>query len=143
MSLFFALLSTGKSGQVNLDGHTVDSDLQAATAHVGIRFNADGTVQMTIADANTWVQIDAAADWITPNDAADSSYELRYTNAVGDIFTTESSAEDVWVDLSVDRFYRIARVPTGTDTVTCDFEIRLGGSTLASAEYIISVNSSG
>jgi hypothetical protein len=134
--------STSK-GLVNLDGHTVDSDIQPAVAHVGIRFNADGTVENTLADANSWVQIDAATDWIIPNESAPGTYEIRYTNRVGDIFTSESTVEDAWGALSTGQTYRISRVQVGTDTVTCDFEIRLGGTTIATAEYIISVNSSG
>lgn len=138
------MMSTGFQGVVNLDGHTVDSDLQGATAQVGLRFNADGTVENTIADASTWVQIDSATDWIIPNVGAQrAAYEIRYTNRVGDTFTSEGTVEDAWGFLSGGQTYRIARVPVGTSTVTCDFEIRLGGTTLASTEYIISVNSSG
>ena len=99
----------------------------------GIIFRTDGTTDKT----GILAQINVLTDWIIPNSSANSAYEVRFTNFAGDPFTVEAAAEDVWIDLSSDRQWRLDNTGLGTDNCSCDFEIRFGssGPAIASGGY--------
>lgn len=111
----------------------------------GIRFNTDGTVEKGEEDNGggiVWTQMDAATDWIIPNGAATSDFEVRYTNRVGTPdFTTSAAAEDSWVDMSTQRVWLWNETTSGNKTFDADFEMRRGssGSAEASATYTFNI----
>lgn len=130
------------SGVVTVSGETISSQgigFQTAT----VIFRADGTTDKFTTQTGT-TQIDVATDWIIPNDAADSTYEVRYTSLVGDAFTFFAAAEDVWVDLGSDRQWGYRDTNSNffvLKTGTATFEIRKdGGAVIASATYSITAN---
>lgn len=129
------------AGLVTLSGETGISDAGSGPRHAGLRFNTDGTLDKLIG-TSTFTQIDAATDWIIPNDQQEAIYEVRYVSFVGDeVFLLDPSGENTWVALSESRTWRITNT-TGstTETASCDFEIRLGssGSAIATASYAFS-----
>lgn len=138
MSIILAAFSLGSSADVTLSGEAVfDADSGGASA--GIYFRSDGTVDKK--EGINVTQIDSATDWIIPNGAASSSYEVRCTNITGDTWDTDAAAEDTWIALGSDRFWEIVRSIPGGYVLTCDFEIRLsGGAALASTEYTFELN---
>jgi len=106
--------------------------------------NADGTLWKQTSDGGS-TQIDAATDWIIPNEDADSTYEVRYTNhgglplyQLGDI-----AVEDTWVDLSETRMLTFVTWTISGEPLiaTFDLEIRKdGGDVLATASYSLSAH---
>lgn len=122
---------------VTLSGEAL-SDSDSGGATVSIFFRADGTIDKK--EGATTTQIDSGTDWIIPNGAGSSSYEVRCTNLTStssDTWTTEAAAEDTWIDLGSDREWEFTEsAPLGAHDLTCDFEIRRdGGAALASTEY--------
>jgi len=103
--------------------HTA-SDPTQARAHV--IFNSDGTVDKR--EGGTITQLDTGTDWIIPNDAADTLYEVRYTGLTGTAFGVSAANADVWIDLSSNRTWGYTNTTNGTtDTGDATFEIRIGG----------------
>ncbi len=106
----------------------------------GIRVNTDGTIdsaKRTDGAANTYAQINASTDWIIPNGAANSDYEVRITGLTLDgnhTWASQAAAENTWVDLSVNREWIINGTVAGLDATTFTLEIRYnGGATLDTA----------
>jgi len=125
------------AGVVTLSGEDVYDSQLDKTAVAGIRVNADGTIDR-YTEFTGFVQIDSGTDWIIPNGAADSTYDVRVTNVVGDPFTTDPVADDVWINLGSARTWTIQdpNSAAGFKLVTFDLEIRKdGGAPLASTEY--------
>lgn len=79
-------------------------------------------------------QLSPDTDWIIPNDHASSEYDIRYVNFAGDPLFSEPAAENVWIDLGADRTWSLTGLSPG-NVCTFDVEIRLGVTTLSSAEY--------
>jgi len=140
LGLLAPILST-PIGTVTLSGEGIGDSQSAQAAIAGIRFNADGTVDKR--EAGVYTQIDSATDWIIPLVKASVNYDVRVTNvtATGGLagFNFVSAAsEDTWIDLGSDREWS-CRDNNSTDlgdySFTCDFEIRIGGSTRASTQY--------
>jgi len=126
---------------VNLDGATANSiDISAPkTAGAGFSFNMDGTVDDW--DRNSgFTQIDTATDWIIPNSAASSLYEMAYTSFTGDALTTdEFGGVDTWVNMSENREVRLIS-DADPEALSCQFtmQVRLnGGAVISSAVYTI------
>lgn len=132
---------------LTVSGETIAaSDISAPfDSTVGIRFNTDGTVEKGEENNGggvVWTQIDAATDWIIPNDRAESTYEVRYTNRVGTPdFTTQAGAEDTWIDMSTQRTWLWNETTSGNKTFDADFEMRRGSSGAAetSATYTFNI----
>lgn len=110
-----------------------------STAAAFVDVLTDGTIQKT--EGVTETQIDGSTDWIIPNSAANSMYEVRFTNLVGDALTTPPAAEDVWVFITEKRSYGVFETTDNTKVATFDLEIRLnGGPVLSSASYQVTAD---
>ena len=130
-------------GTVTLSGESVS--VNGALADAGIRFNSDGTVDKV--ENGTYTQVDSSTDWIIPNGAASSLYDVRITNVVDIGGSPEgfnhasAAAEDVWINLGANREWAVENVGTGGSSsvgYTFDVEIRYnGGSVLDSASYTV------
>jgi len=129
------IIQAGAPPVVTVSGETISHTVsQPSDAVAGIRWNADGTVDKKV--GGTFSQIDASTDWIIPNGAGDSSYEVRHTFTSGASFTTEASAVNVWIALGSDRLYELLEGGESTQTRVCVFEIRKdGGAVIDSATY--------
>ena len=134
------LLGSAEDPEITLSGQAVN-DNGAGTRTVGYRVGADGKMY-EFTSAGGYVQIDSATDWIIPNASASIAYQVRVT-AFTDIGTgtyfDSGTAEDIWIDLSVNRTWLKSTTGTGgSNSVdsTFTFEIRLGtASALASTVY--------
>jgi len=131
---------------------TVVTPVTSVVTLTGATISAAGINRVIIArltlvpDGTTWrythlgsQQINAATDWMIPNEDASPLYEFRYTNHVGDAlsYTGDISVEGTWVDMSEARHLglRESRLFQTSDC-TFDLEVRLdGGDVLATAEY--------
>jgi len=91
---------------------------------VGIRFNIDGTVETGKAINGAGISWTSAGEWIDPNSHADSIYSVRYTNRVGDDFTTKAAAEDSFIGLGSQRTWIMNSIVLEEIDFTCDFEVR-------------------
>jgi hypothetical protein len=141
----WAIIGAGNSntGTVTLSGETVSEFGVGGNQTAGIDVRTDGT----IFDRRTggYSQIDSSTDWIIPNGAASSLYEVRVTNVVfgnGSWFTN-AAADDAWVFLTEDREWSVRDTDSGASSqnVTFDLEIRYnGGATLASTSYSLIAN---
>jgi len=134
---------------VTLSGHNflVTDGASPFDSKSGFRINTDGTLdELDVLNgaAAVYTQVDAATDWIIPNDAAAADYEMRVTNVVhtGHAgWTGAASADDVWIDLSSNREWFI--VSTSAQVITTDFDIQVrrgSGVTLASNTYQAQIN---
>lgn len=120
------LVPTITIASFNLDGESITNVL---TGVATVWINADGTVDKT--DFGGRTQIDSATDWVIPNSVASSDYDVRYTSLTGDPLDVAPAAENVWVDLSVDREF-------GNNLGNSTFTIEIrepGGETVASGVY--------
>lgn len=133
-----ALASAGQTVVVTLSGESIIHNSGGGGATAGIRFNGSGTIDERT--GASYSQIDGGTDWIRPNEAASSIYEVRCTNKSATAWTTEAAAEDVWVDMSTNREWQLVESGGGILVIVCDFEIRLSGTTLASTQYTIQVD---
>ena len=137
-----ALLGRGDntSEVVTVSGESInDTVSQPTDAIAGVRWNADGTVDKK--EALTFTQIDSGTDWVIPNGAASSDFEVRYTALTGDAFTTAAAAEDTWIDLGSARLWEIRSDAGDNLSNSSTFEIRKnGGAVLDSATYTITAN---
>ncbi len=107
-----------------------------------------------MADGTMWrdtylgsIQIDAATDWVLPNEHADSSYEVRFINlttsgtlivAGYDLFVPFAD-ENVWIDLSENRAM-IVWTANEDNPIQAGFDLEIrkdGGAVLATAHYQI------
>lgn len=126
---------------VTLSGEFITTSVSGAVPSVArLIINPDGTLDKLENGSTT--QIDASTDWIIPNGAASSSYQVRFTNLAGTITGAGTTlTEDVWADIDQVHGIRTARPiaqGNGQTGATFDLEIRLGtGATLASASYTL------
>ncbi len=121
-----AMVAGRIGGLVTLSGETIE-DRGGSGRTAGIRFNTDGTVDKR--ERNDYTQIDVATDWIIPNVAATSEYEVRFTGHTGDPFTELAAAENIWIAISTAREWKLVNGSGGsTDTANATFEIRRGSS---------------
>lgn len=117
------------------------------TERVGVRFNADGTIDKRI--GATYTQIDAITDWIIPNTDAPSLFEVMTNNWVdtggaGGGFSQVAAAQGVWISLQFNREWNVlAAGPDGADSnaMTFDAHIRWnGGAIIDSGSYSVESN---
>jgi hypothetical protein len=142
MSLFFLIPGIG-GPKVNLSGEATVTDASVSRAcTAGIRVNSDGTIDKLI--NATYTQISAATDWIIPNGAASSDYDVRITGVTfntGTVWDSEASPEDVWINLGSDRLWSVDDdSSTAVDNHDVSFTIEIrgpGGTTLSSGAYRI------
>lgn len=132
--LLAAFASSGFSAIISLVSATAsssDTTGPAWSSTAAIRFNTDGTYEKgetTDQGAIVWTNI---GDWITPTSAADSTYEVGYTNKVGSSgFTSQASVEDAYAALSAQRVYTWNDTSSGADSFTADFRIKDGSGTV-------------
>jgi len=127
----------GVSWAVNLDGQTI-SYSSTANRYAGVRINADGTVDRRGGTSGSYGQIDSGTDWIIPNGAASSDFDVYCTvnSSSGAGLNGGSDAVDTWLDLSTDRMWYCFRNTVGTNSANLTISIRYnGGSTLDSGVY--------
>lgn len=143
--LFLSPMLFGKNRAplVNLTGGTIaDAQLSPGASTAGININNDGTVDAFTTTGGV-VQINADTDWVLPNSAAPSDYEVRLTVSAGSAPTT-GPAVNTWHALTTSREWRLTFPGggPGTDTGTWLIEIRRsGGSVIDSGSYLIDVES--
>jgi hypothetical protein len=141
ISIITALASGGP--KLSLSGESITGTVSGASVIAGIRVNTDGTIDSL--KGTTYAPIDAATDWIMPNSAATSTYEVRITAVTfnaGSAFASEAAAEDAWIDLSANREWTVQDTnagPAGNQDVDFTLEIRLGssGNALKSGSYTL------
>lgn len=122
---------------VNLDGETI-SFSSTNNRWAGVRINTDGTVDRRGGASGTYTQIDSGTDWIIPNAAASSSYQVfcAVNSTTGNGLDAGSASTATWLDLSVAREWFCARSTVGTDNANITISIRLGtGATIDSGTY--------
>lgn len=128
---------------VTLSGETATSfGIGASWAMLWI--NADGTLWKQTTNEGS-EQIDVATDWIIPNEDADSTYEVRYTNHTGLALwpLDEFAVEGTWVDLSETRRLSLVSWTVSGLPRTCTFDLEIrkdGGDVLATASFTLSVH---
>ncbi len=122
---------------LNLNGEIIsNTEADPTQARAWVIFNPDGTVDKR--EGGSVTQIDSGTDWIIPNIAASSIYEVRFTGLTGDAFNVLSAAADNWVDIGTGRAWGYTNTTNGT-TASGDatFEIRRGssGAAIVGATY--------
>lgn len=130
-------------GVVTLSGE-IFSDVAENGDIVGIRFHSNGKVETRL-DA-TYTPIDTSTDWVIPNTAAPSLYEVMTDSWVdiggaGDGFNSAAAAEGVWIALTIARQWNVQAAGEGgssSNGMQFDAHIRWnGGAIIDSAAYEI------
>lgn len=125
---------------VTLSGGAAVASTELGVA--GIRVNTDGTIDKL--EDGVVTQLAASTDWVIPNGAASSDFDVRATSVTetgghGLGWDSAPAADDTWVDLSVNRTWQDANVGSGgsnTGGHNFTLEIRYkGGAALDSAAY--------
>ncbi len=125
---------------VNLTGATIASVGNGYTVAI-FYILADGTLWKYTRQGGT-EQIDAGTDWIIPNEDADSTYDVRYTNHVGDplVLYTDIAVEGTWVSMGIGWSLHIFTADDEAP-VTCTFDLQFRkdeGDVLATASFTMS-----
>lgn len=128
------------TGVVTVSGEHVDDFGINREGRAVIVFRQDGTVDKIVNATPT--QIDVSTDWIIPNNAAPSNYEIRYTGLTGDpLDASTSAAENIWRQVTLGDYFFEQRAPNNLDNFesTITIEVRKGssGGALDSATYVI------
>ena len=125
-----AALGKTQSIKLTLSGALI---INVISGFADLEFRTDGTVWSNAFAG--WNQISVATDWIIPNGRASSSYDIRYTNLVGDALFSAPAAQNVWIAMSANRKYsQSGSAPLGKNS-TFDIEMRLAAVTLDTGEY--------
>lgn len=137
-----ALLGSRTFEVLTLSGEVLSVSEIGVNATAQFFVNTDGTVDRRT-NLGAFVQIDAATDWIIPNDFAPDDYECRYTNLTGDALSAPTSAaEDVWRALSLGNFSFTqfdSDPAAGGKSSTFDIQLRKGaGPVLKTGSYTLS-----
>ena len=136
----------GPNPLVTLSGQTVSDVEFGRVCTAGIRFNSDGTVDELV--DSTYTQIDTTTDWIIPNAAASTDFDVRITsvtwNSSSTGFLTEAASEDTWIDLGSNREWSVRDTDSsgsGDKDVQFTVEIRNGaGVTVDTGSYRLIAN---
>lgn len=146
LPLFLVAAAIGKAPRVNVDGHNVTRIVIGGTSICGIHFNTDGTVDAHTATAS---QVDVATDWIIPNSAATTAYQIRITTVVwvqsgdGESFSTAWEVTNTWKAISSTAEWAITQATTDVKEVSFLVEIRFGtGPVLSSGTYVLKAENS-
>jgi len=129
------LLAIAPSGVVNLTGGGGASDTVAApgTAQATCQFESDGDI-VSITTTSGTVDV---GDWVTPRAVAPGAYEiLAHVNSGT---SPTGSALDTWLALTSNRSWTLTQVGAGSKTVNMTISIRIGGVTLSSGTFVITV----
>ncbi len=135
-----AVVETPVSFVVTLSGATITAIVTIGISQAKLWVIADGTLWEETSNGGS-VQLDAETDWIIPNEDADSSFDVRYINHVGDelVQWDDFSVEGTWVDISVSRQLVLITAFDGPDK-TCTFDLQIrkdGGEVLATASFTL------
>ena len=121
------MLLAAKTGVVTVSSESV----VAGTGEVaGIRYNADGTVDNNI--DGVYTQVNSSTDWIIPNSAASSAYQIRATLNSGD---TPDGTLGSWLALSSNREWTL------TSTGSCSLNIEIGYGGVAESSGTVTLSS--
>lgn len=127
---------TGRRGTVTLTGATIEDP---TNGQAEIRINTDGTTDKLDPGAS---QINNSTDWIIPNSAANSTYEVKWTLVSGDTPSggTMVGAADTWFPLTSNQSIGYGPV-SGSESGVIRIYIRYGsGPTLDTGDYDITAN---
>lgn len=102
--------------------------------NAGFIFNSDGTVD--IVEEGSATQHQSATDWIIPNSAASSLYEIRATLDSGN--TPDVGTIGSWEALSTNREWSFTDTSNKTCSLTIEIRIN-GGTVLDSATYNLTI----
>ena len=138
------MMGKGTHSTLTLTGavHSVSSGTNPTTA--SFKWDNDGNVYRK-RNADAYIQISTATDWLRPTSGAPDDYEIRFTNLTGDTGAFSINATvDVWQALTTDLVATVTDTDSGIGGFSCSFdiEIRKGstGSALASASYTLSAD---
>ena len=144
--LLSIVAALGGGPKLAVSGETIiDTQITATDAFATLIFNTDGTVDKEITSGVT--QIDPATDWILPNNAASSAYQVRAQDIVwdssgdGESFSISSIPTDnTWADLGTIRKLQIIQASDtpAVKQVTFTLELRIGtGPVVLAASYTL------
>lgn len=119
---------------VTVSGETIQNLNNEFSAAASVIFKSTGIVQKV--DFGGTAQIDASTDWIIPNGAASSAYEIRATLTSGSA-PNNTGTLNTWQDLGTDRSWSNICIGDVIASSTLLIEIRRGGVTLGSGSYVI------
>lgn len=117
------------TGTVTVSGESILASAASGPVNAQLLINTDGTLDKN--DNGTVSQIDAGTDWIIPNSAASSDYEVRFTNLVGTPAGATTLTENIWAPIDQQHLVGVRRTGaegTGQNIVTFTLEIRQGSS---------------
>lgn len=139
-ALMAAMMSEGAGGIVTLSGENIETSEDLGPVAARLWINADGTLDKEESGVRT--QIDSGTDWIIPNAAASSLYEVRFTNLAGSIQAGSTDlTEDVWQSINADfriSTFRSGASGNGQTVATFDLQIRFnGGPVLATGFFTL------
>lgn len=121
--------------EITLSGETI-SGIGAGFSQALVRVRSNGTVEKFTTQDAAWIQIDSATDWIIPNNAAPSTYEVKITEDTGTLNYSGDSV-DTWLPVTSNRTWGVQSSTSHSCTAT--ISIRRGsGATLDSASYSLS-----
>ncbi len=152
LPLLAALAASGGGAAVKVSGESITAidGVAPYNTTVAIRFNSDGTVDVRedLDGVTTWSQIDAASDWIIPNEAGVSeAYDVGFTNlntGGGGDFDTEAAAEDAFTVISGNPIWSYtSTIEQAPSSFTCDFRIRNASAVvLSTGSFTFSIENS-
>ena len=106
----------------------LDFDLSpGGDARSGIRINTDGTIDKYRQNTGGggYTQIDGSTDWIIPNSAASSDYQVRLDVTTG-APNYLSDSTGVWLAMTANRQWLVRRTTTGSTSWNWTLRIRKG-----------------
>jgi hypothetical protein len=112
---------------VTLSGETITGVIEAQLV-----VKSDGTVEKYL--DGVFTQIDGGTDWVIPNSAASSLYEVMFSQDSGS--APEVGTLDSWQDLGTDRSLGYNTDTPGSGIFTVQIRYN-GGAPLSSAQYTI------
>lgn len=139
----YGVVGSGPGGVVTLSGegfiNAFDGDVLGPwDTRSGIRINTDGTIDKylgTVGSGYTYTQIDASTDWIIPNSAASSIYQVKLDVTSGSPnFSSDSTG--LWLAMTSNRQWIVQRTTTGSSTWSWTLRIRYStGGEIDSGAY--------
>lgn len=109
---------------------------------VAIRFNTDGTVETGKQLNGGGISWTSAGRWHPETPGTPGNFDVRFTNfdgSGGGDWTTEASADDVWVAISTTRTYTMNSTSAESINFDCTFETRGEGAVQGSSDYTFSI----
>ena len=134
-------MRAGGAAVVTLSGELFISDFDPSVnppwdSRSGIRVNTDGTIDKYLFNGVGYSQIDASTDWIIPNSAASSSYQVRLDVNSNAPTGSLSDSTATWLALTQNRVWIRQGTTGGSVAWNWTLRIRLGtGSEIDNAVY--------